>query len=211
LEHDQILRIVEDNQHNLWMSTPKGLSKLSIHGNGGKYTFTFNNYDESDGLQPGAFHENAGLRCASGELAFGGSKGFNIFKPDEIGKNTIKPKVILTDIQIFNKSVRIGEVINKNTVLDQSISQVKKITLGPANNVFSIEFAALNFFNSRKCQYKYMMEGFNKDWLTTDATQRKVTFTNLDPGDYIFKVKASNNDGIWNDVPNPSGKQLMPM
>lgn len=197
LPHNMILTLLEDKNGDIWMSTPNGLSRLSISGE----AFTFRNYDESDGLQGKAFNENAALKCSTGELVYGGANGFNIFNPTDIRINTVEPIVLFTDFQVFNRSVRIGEEINNNVVLTESISKIPQITLKPTNNVFSIEFAALSFFHPEKSQYKYMLEGFNKEWLTTDASQRRVTFTNLDPGDYTLKVKASNNDGVWNEVP----------
>jgi signal transduction histidine kinase/ligand-binding sensor domain-containing protein/DNA-binding response OmpR family regulator len=210
LQHNFILTLVEDDDKNIWISTPKGLTKLEVSGNDGGYSFSFKNYDQSDGLQAGAFHENAVLKCSSGELVFGGSDGFNIFQPRELSVNKIKPNVIFTDFQIFNKSVRIGEEVNHDLVLPQSISTVKKITLKPSNNVFSIEFAALNFFQSEKSQYRYKMEGFNKEWLTTGPNERKVTFTNLDPGNYVFKVLASNSEGLWNETPATLSITILP-
>ncbi|HEY0769895.1 MAG TPA: ATP-binding protein, partial [Sphingobacteriaceae bacterium] len=144
-----------------------------------------------------AFHENAGLKTSAGELLFGGSNGFNIFDPTKVQFSEGKSKVVLTDFQLFNRSVKIGEELNGDVMLDQAISTVESITASHVNNVFSIEFSALNFFHPQKTQYRYMLEGFNKEWLITDANQRKVTFTNLDPGDYTFKVKASHGDGVW--------------
>ena len=198
LQEKVILTLTEDNQHNLWMSTPSNLSQLIVTKDAaGKYSFNFKNYDQSDGLINGAFHENAVLKCSTGELVYGGSNGFNIFQPENIGVDKSQPKVIFTDFQVFNKSVAVGEEINDNLILPTTIGQVDEVTLKPANNVFSIEFAALNFFHAEKSHYMYIMEGFNKAWLTTTAGERKITFTNLDPGDYTFKVKASNSDGTW--------------
>jgi signal transduction histidine kinase/ligand-binding sensor domain-containing protein/DNA-binding response OmpR family regulator len=199
LKEKIILTLIEDDQKNLWMSTPNGLSKLIIKSDGAGYDFKFKNFDQSDGLINGAFRENAVLKCSSGELVYGGSNGFNIFQPENIGVDKSQPKVIFTDFQIFNKSVAVGEEINNNLVLSSAIGLMDEITLKPANNVFSIEFAALNFFHAEKSQYTYMMEGFNREWLTTNASERKITFTNLDPGTYTFKVKASNSDGTWMD------------
>jgi signal transduction histidine kinase/ligand-binding sensor domain-containing protein/DNA-binding response OmpR family regulator len=202
LPNNSVLTLVEDNEHNLWMATPNGISKMTVaEKTNGDFDFSFKNYDESDGLQGKAFNENAVLKCSGGELVFGGPNGFNIFRPEEIHVNNISPKVTLTDFQIFNESVGIGEKGNGKTMLHQSVTGIDKITLSHADNVFSLEFAALNFFHPEKSLYQYTMENFNNGWLTTDAKQRKVTFTNLDPGDYIFKVKASNNDGLWNDTP----------
>jgi signal transduction histidine kinase/ligand-binding sensor domain-containing protein/DNA-binding response OmpR family regulator len=202
LPHNSVLTLVEDNDHNLWMSTPNGISKLTIsEGADASLKFSFRNYDESDGLQGRAFNENAVLKCSTGEIMFGGSNGLNVFRPEHIGLNTIKPKVILTDFQVFNKSVKIGQPNSSTISMDESITGIREIALNYADNVFSIEFAALNFFHPEKSRYKYMLEGFNNDWLTTDSKQRRVTFTNIDPGEYYFKVKASNNDGIWNEAP----------
>ncbi|MFZ6011091.1 MAG: hybrid sensor histidine kinase/response regulator, partial [Bacteroidota bacterium] len=203
LPHNSILTLLEDNRGNLWISTPNGLSNLIVTSGSNQepLAFQFRNYDESDGLQGKQFNENAALKTAAGELIFGGGNGFNIFRPEDITINTSKPNVIFTDFQILNKSVRIGQSEQGDPMLLRSLTETEKITLGPADNVFSIEFAALSFFHSEKCQYKYMLEGFNKDWLSADANQRRVTYTNLDPGDYVFKVKASNHDGIWNEQP----------
>jgi signal transduction histidine kinase/ligand-binding sensor domain-containing protein/DNA-binding response OmpR family regulator len=202
LNHNTIMTLVEDDEGAIWMSTPKGLSQLSIKKDPrGLDQYNFKNYDESDGLMNGPFRENAALKCASGELIFGGSDGFNIFHPNQIVPDKTKPRVLLTDFQFFNKSVRIGAKVNGNIILPQAISHVNKVVVGPANNVFSIEFTALNFFHPEKTQYQYLMEGFTREWLTTDADQRKVTFTNLDPGDYLFKVKAANRDGVGADQP----------
>jgi len=211
LPHNSVLTLVEDDLHNIWMATPNGISKMAVVADSEDgYTFSFKNYDEADGLQGKAFNENAVLKCSTGELVFGGANGFNIFNPKDIHINTTKPKVILTDFQIFNKSVRIGDMTSPDATLSRSVTGVDKITLDHADNVFSIEFAALNFFHPEKSQFQYMMEGFNTAWLTTDAKQRKVTFTNLDPGDYVFKVKASNNDGLWNDTPTVVSITILP-
>jgi signal transduction histidine kinase/ligand-binding sensor domain-containing protein/DNA-binding response OmpR family regulator len=200
LGHNSVLAITEDDENNLWLSTPKGLSKLIVEKEDlGKYVYKFRNYDESDGLIKGAFHENAVLKCASGELVFGGYNGFNIFHPRDIRKDTTSATVVLTDFQIFNQSVKVGATIDSDQVLSKSISYTREITLGPGNNFFSIEFTSTNFFHPEKCQYRYKLEGLNKDWLVTNSDQRRVTFTNLDPGDYLFKVKGTNSDGDWSD------------
>ena len=201
LQHNLILTLVEDNDRNIWFSTPSGLTKLIVREAHDGYNFLFRNFDKKDGLQPGAFHENAVLKCSTGELVFGGSSGFNVFRPADLTKSFAAPSVVFTDFQIFNKSVGIGEEVNGNLILPAAVSEVRHIELKPANNVFSIEFAALDFFHPDKTQYRYIMEGFNKDWLTTSPNERKVTFTNLDPGHYVFKVNASDSDGVWHNVP----------
>jgi signal transduction histidine kinase/DNA-binding response OmpR family regulator len=108
---------------------------------------------------------------------------------------------VLTDFQVFNKSMEPGEHFNGRILLQQAITRTRKITLKYRENVFSVSFAALNYFHPEKNQYAYMLEGFNNEWLTTDGSVRKATYTNLDPGEYTFRVRASNNDGIWTPAP----------
>lgn len=201
LPDNTILNILEDDEHNLWISTPHGISKIFISHNQQANTISLNfkNYDGMDGLQAGEFNENAAYKTSRGELIFGGAKGFNIFYPADIVTNKIAPAVVLTDFQIFNKSVKAGEKSSDRVILHKAISETKKITLSHKDNVISIEFAALNFSNTEKNKYAYILEGFNKQWLITDAKMRKATYTNLDPGSYIFRVKATNEDGIWNE------------
>ena len=201
LLHNSVLTLVESDDGNLWISTPHGISNITVAyaPETRNFSLAFKNYGESDGLQGRQFNENVRLKTSAGEIIFGGINGFNIFHPDEIKINNIKPRVKLSDFQIFNKSVAIGEPINQRIILTKSITETDEIILKYSDNVFSIEFVALNFFHPEKSEYKYKLEGFNKDWLTTNGTQRKVTYTNLDPGSYTFYVQASNSDGIWND------------
>ena len=201
LPHNTILSILEDSRNNLWVSTPKGLSNLiMVRGEHGEVkSFHFKNYDEFDGLQGNQFNDDAGLKTKSGELVFGGGGGFNLFRPEDIVPNERKPSVVLTGFQVYNKDIAIGEKINGKVILGKSMSAIDEITLDHSDDVFSIEFAALTFFHPGKSQYKYKLEGFNRDWLVSSGEARQVTFTNLDPGEYVFLVKASNNDGVWND------------
>jgi signal transduction histidine kinase/ligand-binding sensor domain-containing protein/DNA-binding response OmpR family regulator len=201
LPDNTVLNILEDNDSTLWMSTANGLSNLSIQSSANGDLFHFKNYDESDGLQGREFNENAALKTRKGELIFGGGNGFNLFYPHTIAINGNVPTVVLTDFQIFNKSMEPGENINGRILLPQSVTQTKEITLKYRENVFSLSFAALNYFHPEKNQYAYMLEGFNNEWLTANGQLRKATYTNLDPGEYIFRVKASNNDGVWTSVP----------
>jgi signal transduction histidine kinase/ligand-binding sensor domain-containing protein/DNA-binding response OmpR family regulator len=201
LPDNTINTILEDNNGNLWISTINGLSNLIISKDlhSDSLIFSFKNYDASDGLQGKEFNENAALKTSRGELIFGGPNGFNIFNPGDIKQNLIVPELVITDFQIFNKSVNTGEEINGRLLFKQSITHTKQIVLKYSENIFSIEFAALSYFHPAKNKYAYILEDFNTDWLTTDGTQRKATYTNMDPGDYVFKVRASNNDGIWNE------------
>jgi signal transduction histidine kinase/DNA-binding response OmpR family regulator len=200
LPNNSVLTIQEDGDGNLWMGTPNGISSMAIHSDSGRsLNVSFKNYDEADGLQGKQFNENAAYRTSRNELIFGGANGFNIFKPEQLGMNKNKPQVVLTDFQLFNKSIKPGENVDGEVLLKQAITEATRITLPANKNVFSIEFAALNFFHPEKNEYKYKLEEFNTDWLSADSRSRRVTFTNLDPGDYVFHVKAANNDGVWNE------------
>jgi signal transduction histidine kinase/ligand-binding sensor domain-containing protein/DNA-binding response OmpR family regulator len=200
LVQSNILTIMEDNANSLWLGTTNGISRAWVQNNGNDVMqILFRNYDERDGLQGREFNENAALKTKRGELIFGGANGFNIISPEAIAHNTIVPEVVLTDLRVFDKSLQPGEVINNRVLLKTAISEVKEITLKYHENIFSLEFAALNYSNPEKNQYAYKLEGFNNDWLTTDGSHRTVTYTNLDPGKYTFRVKASNGDGVWNE------------
>ncbi|HMH23438.1 MAG TPA: two-component regulator propeller domain-containing protein [Puia sp.] len=200
LPDNTVLDLLEDSTHNLWLSTPDGLSNafVSMDSSSRKLSCQFRNYDESDGLQGREFNENAALRTKKGELIFGGAYGFNIFDPQKIRHFDKDQTLTLTDLQVFNRSVNIGEKLNGHTILPQSISEVSGITLRYNENVFSLEFAALDFFDPEKVKYAYMLEGFKNEWLVSNDRTRKAVFTNLDPGDYTFRVRTADNKGTWN-------------
>lgn len=198
LPHNAVITILEDFDKNLWLTTPEGLTQMTITDSA-SLRVSFRNYSEADGLQGKLFNDDAALRTRGGELIFGGANGFNIFRPEQIGKSDRKPKVILTDFQLFNKSVRPLEKIDGHIILDRSVVEQPSIVLPASKNVFSIEFAVLDFIHpgSNACRYK--LEGFNEQWLVADSKSRKVTFTNLDAGEYVLRVTAANNGGTWNE------------
>ncbi|TWV99216.1 response regulator [Chitinophaga pinensis] len=201
LPDNTVLNILEDRDSTLWMSTANGIVNLTLLQRAPVYKISCKQYDESDGLQGREFNENAALKTSKGEFIFGGGNGFNIFNPHSIAVNTTVPPIVLTDFQVFNKSMEPGEHFNGRILLQQAITRTQAITLKYRENVFSISFAALNYFHPEKNQYAYMLEGFNNEWLTTDGSVRKATYTNLDPGEYTFRVRASNNDGVWTPAP----------
>ncbi|MCP4154297.1 MAG: protein kinase [bacterium] len=183
-----IYSILGDKNGNLWMSTNKGLSKFNPERE------LFKNYDIRDGLQSNEFNTGAYFKSNDGEMFFGGINGFNAFYPHEITDNPHIPPVVITDFQILNESVQTGD----KSPLKQSIIETKEITLSHKDYVFSFDFAALDFTNPGKNKYAYKMEGFDKDWVYRDAKKRFATYTNLDPGNYVFRVIGTNNDGVWN-------------
>lgn len=189
LANEFIKGIEEDEKGFLWIATSNGLTKYHPD------THEFKKYNTADGLQGLEFEANSYLKTADGELFFGGVNGFNSFYPKDIQTNTYVPPVYITEFQIFNKSILPNE---KGSPLQQDISVTKKIELNYQQSTLSFSFAALNYTVSENNQYAYMLEGFDETW--NDAGhERKAFYTNLDPGPYVFRVKASNNDGIWNE------------
>jgi signal transduction histidine kinase/ligand-binding sensor domain-containing protein/DNA-binding response OmpR family regulator len=194
LPSDMIHGILEDNYGNLWLSTNNGISKFNPADT------TFNNYNEEDGLQSNEFNQWAYHQTKNGEMLFGGNNGFNIFYPDSVKDNPFIPPVIITEFQLLHKPVSVGfDKSTNRTILKKSITVTEEIELLYDDNVISFEFAALDFHIPEKNKYAYFMEGFDKNWTYTNADRRFVNYTNLDPGEYTFRVKGSNNDGVWNE------------
>ncbi len=189
LPSNYISGILADETGRFWVSTANGISCFNPR------EMTFQNYDVSDGLQSNQFSRNAFCKTMTGAFCFGGVNGFNLFYPDEIIRNEKPPSVVIRDFQLFNKSVQIGA---KSSPLTKHIDNTESITLNHRQSVFSFEFAALNFTAPEKNQYAYMMEQYDEDWNMV-GTRRFASYTNLPPGDYTFRVKASNNDNVWNE------------
>ncbi len=189
LPDNVIYAILTDEDGNLWMSTNYGISKFNPR------TGTFKNFDAKDGLQDNEFNSSSYFKSASGELFFGGINGFNAFYPHEVQDNPHAPPVALTGFQIFNKPISHK---TPDSPLSQAISEAKEITLSYEHKVFSFAFAAMDFTAPEKNQYAYKMENFDADWHQA-GTSRTATYTNLSPGEYVYRIKACNNDGVWNE------------
>ena len=188
LHGNAILGILEDNNKNIWLSTNKGLTKFDPMNR------SFRNYDVADGLQGNEFNYTSKLYSSDRKLYFGGKNGFNVFNPDSIVDNYVIPPVFITNFKVYNEPIGPR---SKNSLLSKHINFSKKIILSNKQSVISIEFAALNYTNPKKNQYAYKLEGFDKGW-NYAGNKREVTYTNLNSGKYFFRVKGSNNDGIWN-------------
>jgi signal transduction histidine kinase/ligand-binding sensor domain-containing protein/CheY-like chemotaxis protein len=188
LPNDTIYAIVADDSGRLWLSTNDGLARLDPR------TGEVRAYDHDDGLQSDEFNLGAGVRLRSGELAFGGIRGFNVFDPAAVRDNTLVPELVFTEFKVFNRPVAIGP----DAPLKSHISTAPEITLSHRDYVFSFEFAALHFAVPKKNRYATMLEGVDKDWIDI-GTRHMVAYNNLPPGDYIFRVKAANCDGTWNE------------
>lgn len=182
LPNDVVYGVLPDNQGALWLSTNNGIVRFDPKSE------TFRPYDASDGLQGTEFNAGAYYKSADGELFFGGINGYNSFYPEAIHDNTLKPEVVLTGFKVFNEDLK----------LPKAPEYTDTIRLTYRDDVFSFEFSALHLTAPQKNQYAYKLEGFDQNWVTTQ--RRFATYTNLDPGKYTFRVRASNNDGVWNDA-----------
>ncbi|TAK65377.1 MAG: hypothetical protein EPO24_02635 [Bacteroidetes bacterium] len=193
LPNNVVYGMLEDTQGNYWLSTNRGISKFTPS------TKTFRNYDVADGLQSNEFNRGAFYQSRDGNFFFGGVKGFNVFHPDSIKDNPHIPLIVLTGFRTFNEPVR----------FEQALSFVRTITLSHDENFFSFEFAALEFTDPEKNMYAYKLEGVDRDWVYCGA-RRFASYTNVSPGEYRFIVKASNNDGVWNERGTSVAMLLLP-
>ena len=185
LPNNFINSLIDDEEGNLWIATNRGISKLNIELPDGKQ---FRNYDTDDGLQGLEFNINAAFKNINGEIYFGGTNGLTKFNPSEIRDNPHLPEVAIIS---FYK-------MGKPELSFLQISHMDLITLSYSENFFSFEFSAFDYTDSKKNQYAYQLEGFDKDWVYNN-NRRFANYTSIDPGEYTFHVKASNNDGIWNE------------
>lgn len=190
LPSGEVMSIVEDDSDNLWITTAKGISKFNMTNR------KFLNFDMSDGLISNAFKWNSSYKDKEGLIYFGCKGGVVVFDPDSISTNSFVPPVIITGFKVFNQPLTSDG--NYNT-LKQIITENKEVTLEYKNSDFTIDFVALNLTSSFKNQYAYKLENFDRGWVNTRGG-RSAIYTNIDPGTYTFRVKASNNHGLWNET-----------
>ena len=188
LPDNKIQSILEDDQGYLWLVTNNGLSRFHPQ------TGTVRNYSESDGL-PGK-SIGRGCRTQNGEMIFGSNNGLTTFYPDRLSPNPYVPPVLLTDFYLFNRPVRPGA----HAPLRKPVWAADSVTLTHGQSIFTLEFAALSYAAPEKNRYRYRLEGLETDWNEVDDRRRLATYTSLPPGRYIFRVQASNNDGVWNQA-----------
>ncbi|MCK5280961.1 MAG: sigma 54-interacting transcriptional regulator, partial [Cyclobacteriaceae bacterium] len=182
LSSSVVLGILEDDGGNLWLSTIKGLNKFDPENK------TFSHFDVRDGLVGNEFSLGV-YKSKNGEMFFGGITGFNSFFPENIKDNKYIPPIVITSFQKFNKPVH----------FNHPVYEIQEIDLSYKDYVFSFEFSALDYAASEKNEYAYKMEGLDDDWIYTDSKRRFATYTTLSPGEYLFRVKGTNSDGIWNE------------
>ncbi|MDX2153663.1 MAG: two-component regulator propeller domain-containing protein [Bryobacteraceae bacterium] len=184
-----VMGVLADRAGRLWFSTKKGISRFDPR------TETFRTYDVSDGLWGNDFTQSCYQQGRSGEMFFCGRHGITVFSPEAIRDNPYIPPVVITSLKIFNEAPPIG---NKSE-LHKAIPYVDSLTLPYRKNVFSLDFAALSYANSHKNRYRYKLENFDGGWREAASRAPMATYTNLDPGRYIFRVQGSNSDGVWNE------------
>lgn len=185
---NECITAILEGEDCLWLTTAKGLVK---------YTPTTQEtqiFTKSDGLQSEAFIMASALKTRNGEFYIGSINGFNTFYPHQLKLNTQKPNVVLTSLEIFNQKID----TQKDGTLPEAIDHLKEIHLSYKDNVITLNYAALSYCTPQKNQYAYMLEGFDKGWNYV-GSQHSTTYTNLPAGTYTFRVKASNNDNIWNE------------
>ncbi len=190
LPNNVVYGILPDEKGSLWLSTNKGLSQFNVA------TGSFRNFNISDGLQSNEFNTGAYFKSKKGEMFFGGINGVNNFYPKKIRSNPFKPQIVITGFKVLSNQQITG---TNNRFLYKPVSEIDSIQLSYDEDIIQFEFAALDFSAPEKNQYAYKLDGFSKDWIYS-GSKRTATFTNLSPGEYVFRVKGSNNDGKWNEA-----------
>ncbi len=191
LPSNSIQSIVEDDKQNLWLGTDKGLSKFNL------LTKSFTNYSDLEGTHGHKF-SRAGIKLSDGELLFGSDEGFIIFNPDSLQQNLKIPPVVITQIKLFDKIIRVD------------LSENPRLVLGPKQNTLTFEFAALDYNQPLANRYLYKLEGLDSDWQKTDSKNRNIRYTNIPPGDYTFLLRGTNNNGVWGDLSTPVNIYIRP-
>jgi signal transduction histidine kinase/ligand-binding sensor domain-containing protein len=189
LPNNVVYGILADEQKNLWLSTNRGLCRFNIE------THQCKNFYQSNGLQGNEFNRYAYYKSKDGALFFGGLDGFNFFYPNDLNETSPPPQIIFTGVRLFNVPVSFRD----STLINKPLDFMEALRLQYDQNVVTIEFAAMDFSASDKNQFQYKLEGFDKDW-TFSGTRREAIYTGLTPGEYVFKVKAANSEGVWSET-----------
>ena len=190
-----VYAIEEDPDERLWISTDNGLSCFDPQKG------SFHNYYQSDGLLNSQFYWSASAADGQGNLFFGGIGGLNYFNTAYIRPYERENHAVFTGLLVFNNPVKVGKKYHSQVILKQSIIRNPRVQLSFRDAVFSIEFSALDYYLPKKVRYAYKMEGVDQDWVQVSSDRRFANYTHLAGGDYLFKVKSANSDGIWQDRP----------
>ena len=205
LPDNRIMSVQYDGNNSVWVSHNKGLTRLNTG------SLNMQHFDVNDGLQGNEFTQSSSYYdTLKGICYFGGTNGLSYFHPDQISINPYPPKIAFTNLFVNYKKVNPGEEINKRVMLEESLPCTEKFILTWHDRNFRIEFSALHYANPTGNQYKYKLEGYDKDWVSTDATLRSASYSNLKAGTYTFKVLAANSDGVWTIDPKSMIIQVLP-
>lgn len=199
LQDKSVKSVIEDDNGHLWLGTNRGVVEIIPERAAGQLNLTayrMHTYMAVDGLASNQFSANAALKVADRQILFGGVNGITRFDPDKIVKNNFKPRVMITGLEIYGKEVGFGK---PGSPLKKPIEETTALTLNHDQAYITFRFSALNYINSVNNQYAYKLEGLANDNWHYGGSQRLATYTNLEAGTYTFKVKAANNDGVWND------------
>lgn len=180
---NNVMGIVEDENGMLWISSFEGISQLD------PTSMQIRSFDFRGGDKSNQFNQLASLCDREGNLYFGGIKGLNSIQPEQIKNHEAKPNIFLTDLKVFNRSVPVGEITGNRVILSQSIESTERINLDYTDNSFSLSFTSTDFVNPEENQFEYIMEGFDVDWQQTSIGQHSVTYTNLAPKEYQFRLR----------------------
>ncbi len=191
IESNIIQSILEDRQNNIWLGTTNGLTVFNQNAN------KFRHYIEADGLSGNEYNQGVLVQLKDGRFVAGTTSGIDVFKPEYIKTNQNLPRIILTKLKVFNQEIKPFQKLNKRVILTKSITYTNNITISYKEKSIAFEFAAVNYTLPEKCEYRYKLEGFDEHWNSVPSNRREASYSNLDAGNYIFKVKASNNDGKW--------------
>ena len=190
LSNDSVVAMAWDSQQQLWLATNRGLNRFDSKAR------EFVRYDVRDGLQENQFNPGAVFSAKDGSLYFGGVNGFNHFWPERVAFTGDLPQVMLTGFSLFNRPLAVGEQVG-DFRLSRTISSLERLSLTHTENFFSLDFAALDFSNPDKVAYAYRLDGWDANWIYTDAKHRRASYYNLPPGQYQFQLKAKLNHGQW--------------
>ncbi|MDJ0835977.1 MAG: ATP-binding protein [Acidobacteriota bacterium] len=192
LVNDVVYGVLTDDNGNVWMSTSAGLSRFDPTQK------TFTNFDVHDGLQGDVFSRGASFRDREGRMYFGGDNGFNRFLPTDIKDNPVPPYLVITEFSLFNERQE-HQRFQEDSPLPHAIEETDTIVLPYHQNMFTLRFAGLHFAAPQLNGYRFKLEGIDKDWIDSDPDDRRAMYANLDPEEYVFRVKSSNKDGVWNE------------
>ncbi|TLX71946.1 response regulator [Labilibacter sediminis] len=183
--HNFVTCLADNGNNDLWIGTNSGISKLDTR------TLTFSNYFIAN-------NNRASFRDHKGYLYFGNHKGFLYFHPDSIILDSYLSPVVITGIRLRNKNVEVNENIKGKVILTQAAPYTSAIELNYPHNSFTIEYNGLSYLLQHNNQFMYQLENYDNEWVTVDGSQRSVTYNNIPAGEYVFKVKSANKDGVWN-------------